>query len=101
MCDDRHLSIKNWRIPTLSLFNIKNGLNNILNQKNDHIILTNKEKEIADYLIKGYTSQDIGEVLNISKHTVDTHRRNILKKNNCSNTTEFFSLFLEKKIASL
>ncbi|GGE88886.1 PAS fold-containing protein [Chishuiella changwenlii] len=88
-------------IPTLSLFNIKNGLNNILNQKNDHIILTNKEKEIADYLIKGYTSQDIGEVLNISKHTVDTHRRNILKKNNCSNTTEFFSLFLEKKIASL
>jgi len=93
MTDISHLKIGGT--PTLSLFNIKNGLNNILNQKTAHIILTQKEKEIADYLIKGYTSQDIAEALNISKHTVDTHRRNILKKNNCSNTTEFFSLFLE------
>lgn len=84
-------------IPTLSLFNLKNGLNNILNEKVEHIILTKKEKEIVSFLIKGYTSQNIAEALNISKHTVDTHRRNILKKNNCSNTTELFSLFLEKK----
>ena len=79
------------------VYDIKNGLNNLLNPKvNSTLHLTKKENEIIEYLIKGYTSQDIANAIGLSKHTVDTHRRNILKKNNCSNTSELFSLYFKK-----
>lgn len=84
-------------IPKMLVYDIKNGLNNLLNPKaNSTLHLTKKENEIIEYLIKGYTSQDIANAIGLSKHTVDTHRRNILKKNNCSNTSELFSLYFKK-----
>jgi DNA-binding CsgD family transcriptional regulator len=44
--------------------------------------LTNREQEILSFIKEGNTSLDIAEQLNITKNTVDTHRRNILKKTN-------------------
>ena len=83
--------------PTMHIYNIKNGLNSLLQSKtNSSLNLTKKEKEIVEYLFKGYTSQDIADAIGLSKHTVDTHRRNILKKNDCSNTSELFSLYFKK-----
>ncbi len=91
--------IKTGGIPKLNIFKLGDGLVQILNkdQKNK-FYLTQKENEIFEYLIKGFTSKDISEALNISKHTVDTHRRNILKRNNCSNTSELLSLYFENNI---
>lgn len=43
-------------------------------------LLGNRELEILKLVADGYTSKQIGELLFISKHTVDTHRRAILKK---------------------
>ncbi len=81
----------------MHIYNIKDGLNNLLNSKtNSSLQLTKKETEIIEFLIKGYTSQDIANAIDLSKHTIDTHRRNILKKNNCSNTSELFSLYFKK-----
>ena len=83
--------------PTMHIYNIKDGLNNLLNSKtNSSLQLTKKETEIIEFLIKGYTSQDIADAIGLSKHTIDTHRRNILKKNDCSNTSELFSLYFKK-----
>ena len=42
--------------------------------------LSEREKEVARLLCKGKTSMQIAEILFISKHTVDTHRRRILEK---------------------
>jgi len=42
--------------------------------------LSEREYEIMRLVEQGKTSKEIGEILFISKHTVDTHRRNILKK---------------------
>ncbi len=42
--------------------------------------LTNREVEIIQLVTKSKTSKEIGEILFISKNTVDTHRRNILEK---------------------
>lgn len=42
--------------------------------------LTNREREILQYIAEGYTSQKIGEELFISKKTVENHRANIMKK---------------------
>ncbi len=42
--------------------------------------LTKSELRITEFLIEGLSSKQIAEKLAISNHTVDTHRRNILKK---------------------
>lgn len=51
-------------------------------------ILSKREKEITKLLCEKMTSEHISKQLFISKHTVDTHRRKILKKLNIKNTTE-------------
>lgn len=49
---------------------------------------TKRELDIIKGIIKGLNSQEIGKVNHISKHTVDTHRRKILKKAGCKNAIE-------------
>jgi len=54
--------------------------------------ITNRERDVVMLLVLNYTSKQIGERLNISPNTVDTHRRNILKKLNISSTGELVGL---------
>lgn len=49
---------------------------------------TPREMELIYEIIKGFTIKEIGIHLNISVHTVATHRKNILKKSNCHNFIE-------------
>jgi two-component system, LytTR family, response regulator LytT len=42
--------------------------------------LCEREKEILKYVIKGLTSKEIADMLYISKATVDTYRKSIIKK---------------------
>lgn len=51
-------------------------------------IFTKREKEVLHFLLRGMQSQEIARQLFISKHTVDTHRKNILAKTNTKNTIE-------------
>lgn len=48
--------------------------------------LTDREIEIIKLLLEGKSSQKISEILFISKHTVDTHRRNLLEKTGAEST---------------
>lgn len=41
--------------------------------------LTHREKEVLELVVKGKTSKEISDELNISIETVDTHRKNILR----------------------
>lgn len=54
--------------------------------------ITNRERDIVRLLVLNFSSKAIGEKLNISTHTVDTHRRNILKKLNISTTGELVGM---------
>jgi DNA-binding CsgD family transcriptional regulator len=54
--------------------------------------ITNRERDIVRLLILNYSSKAIGKKLNISSNTVDTHRRNILKKLNISTTGELVGM---------
>ncbi len=56
--------------------------------------LSEREKEIARLICKRKTSKQIAEILFISKHTVDTHRRKILEKLGVKTTSD---LLLAKK----
>lgn len=50
--------------------------------------LSNREKDILRLLTFNYTSKEIGNKLFISSHTVDGHRRKILKKTGLKSTGE-------------
>lgn len=80
----KYLNEKN-EYETLFYQNVSNS--NILDA------ISNRERDIVRLLILKKTSKEIGNSLNISKHTVDTHRRNILKKLNLSSTLELISYF--------
>ena len=47
--------------------------------------LTTRETEILRLILHEYTSKEIGEHLKISMRTVETHRKNILKKTGAKN----------------
>lgn len=42
--------------------------------------LSQREREIISYVVKGYTNKEIADKLFLSVHTVITHRRNIARK---------------------
>lgn len=50
--------------------------------------LTKRELEILNLVQEGVNSIDISKKLFISKHTIDTHRKNILRKTNSANFIE-------------
>ncbi len=51
-------------------------------------ILSPREIQVLEMILQGNTSREIAESLFISKTTVDTHRRNLLEKTGCRNTSE-------------
>lgn len=50
------------------------------NEKNDLTLLTEREVEILKLIVEEKSSKEIADALEISKQTVDTHRKHILKK---------------------
>jgi len=65
------------------------------NESSNYLLnnISNRERDVIRLLLTQKTSKEIGVKLNISKHTVDTHRRNILKKLNLSSTFELANYF--------
>jgi two-component system nitrate/nitrite response regulator NarL len=66
-----------------------------LNQ--EEILLSTREKEILRLIGEGKTSNDISEALSIGKTTVDTHRKNILKKLNIQGKNDLVRFAVERK----
>ena len=63
----------------------------------EEIILSNREKEILKLVGEGKTSNEISTLLGIGKSTVDTHRKNIIKKINLHGKTELLRFAVERK----
>lgn len=58
-------------------------------------ILTDRELEILRLIAKGNTTQQIAEKLHISVHTVNSHRKNILKKLNLNSPIQLVAYAME------
>ena len=58
--------------------------------------MTKREYQILHKLAEGKSSEEISALFFISKTTVDTHRKNILKKTGCINTVGLMSLAVKK-----
>ncbi len=63
----------------------RKNLSSILSKKS---LLTKREIEILKVVALGKTSEEVAIELNITKSTVDTHRQNMLRKYDVSNTFE-------------
>jgi two-component system nitrate/nitrite response regulator NarL len=61
------------------------------------IILSTREKDILRLIGKGHSSQEIASILSIGKTTVDTHRKNIIKKINVQGKTDLIRFAIERK----
>jgi RNA polymerase sigma factor (sigma-70 family) len=57
--------------------------------------LTPREKEILMHVADGLASREIGDRLNISQKTVETHRTNMMKKMQVSNVARLTRMYLE------
>lgn len=96
-----HYTVLNGNIKmpitaTAKLLNNKNEYETIyynnFSQKLLHSGISNRERDVIRLLVLNYSSKEISVRLNISPHTVDTHRRNILKKLKISSTGELIGM---------
>lgn len=62
------------------------------------IKLTNREKEILEFIAKGYSNQEIADQLFLSYHTVDGHRRNLITKTGVKNSASLVSYAIKNGI---
>jgi DNA-binding NarL/FixJ family response regulator len=62
------------------------------------IDLTKKELEILQLLAKGKSVTDIADELSISKHTIVTHRRNILTKSDFNSIADLIIYMIKNKL---
>lgn len=60
-------------------------------------ILSKREREILQLIAKGHTSHQIADALFIGKSTVDTHRKNMIRKLGLSGAGELLRYAVEKK----
>lgn len=60
-------------------------------------VLSSREKEILELIGRGKTSHEIADELFIGKSTVDTHRKNMIRKLGLSGAGELLRYALEKK----
>ena len=61
------------------ILNLQNN-NEETSVQNESVDLSNREVDVLVCVAKGMTNKDISDMLNISIHTVITHRKNIVKK---------------------
>jgi DNA-binding NarL/FixJ family response regulator len=70
-------------VPTVSIHALKPEDSELLMTNP----LTQREREVIELIVEGYSNEEIGEELHISLGTVKTHVRNILDKLACDDRT--------------
>ncbi|WP_189663020.1 response regulator [Polaribacter sp. IC073] len=80
-------------------FNFMNNYidKNVTIGSSDKIILSNREKEILGLIANGKTSKEIAETLFLAKTTIDTHRKNMIRKLDLSSGNELIKYAIDKK----
>lgn len=64
-------------------------------KQEDHVLLetlSERELEVLNYTVRGYTSREVGEILAISPKTVDTYRHRLMEKLNLNHRSELVEL---------
>jgi len=85
-----------YLLKPVSIDDLKQTINRFKAQIQSN--LTKREIEIIRAISQGNNSEQIGKLLHISRHTVDTHRRTILEKTGNSNTAGLIMYATKSKL---
>jgi DNA-binding NarL/FixJ family response regulator len=69
-----------------------------LGEKNPFVELTDREKEVMDFLLKGAMVKEISTSLCIKSNTVSTYKKLIYYKAGVDNNIDLFKLAQEHKL---
>jgi len=86
-------SVFDYLLNPISIDELKNSLQRYNTKYRMNLNI--REIQIIREMSNGLSSQNIGEKLFISRHTVDSYRRAILDKSNCQNTAELIKFALK------
>jgi len=64
----------------------------------DEFNLSEREKEVLEWLSKGYSQKMVADQLNLSRHTVNNHIKNIYKKMHVHSISEAIATGISKRI---
>ncbi|RYY50431.1 MAG: response regulator transcription factor [Chitinophagaceae bacterium] len=67
-------------------------------KKQATVKITSRERQLIELIEKDYSSKQIASALNISLHTVETHRKNIMRKTGTGNVLLLVKWAYENKI---
>ncbi len=95
--------IKKEGIPCFSIIGIDGepsyyNIQDTLVFTKSYDLFTKREREILKHIVEGKSSKTIAAVLNISLHTVNTHRKNILIKANCRSPIDLVAKIINESL---
>ncbi|HET6244247.1 MAG: response regulator transcription factor [Bacteroidetes bacterium] len=64
------------------------------------INISDREEEIIKFIAEGYSNKQIADLLFLSPHTINTHRKNIMNKIGVNNTAGIVIYAIKKEIIS-
>jgi len=85
-----HKKIADYQQRPSNDYKIFDKVSNFYLDIENRFSLSNRELQIVSLIKEGKSSLDISVELGISKHTIDTHRKNILNKSKSANFIELF-----------
>jgi DNA-binding NarL/FixJ family response regulator len=68
------------------------------NLQDSYDLLTEREKEVLQLLAQGKSNKEVAQILDLSPHTIDSHRTNMMQKVNLHNTAEIVLYAVRKGI---
>jgi len=83
------------------LLNLVKDINQFQQRNGNLETLTERELEVLQLICQGFSNQEIGEKLFISKRTVDKHRSNILDKTGARNTAGLVIFAIKNELVKL
>jgi LuxR family quorum sensing-dependent transcriptional regulator len=64
-------------------------------------VLTSRETEVLAWVARGKSAWEIGEILHITKRTVDEHVRTVVRKVGAANRTHAVALALRDRLIEM
>jgi DNA-binding NarL/FixJ family response regulator len=68
------------------------------NLQDSYELLSEREREVLQLLAEGKSNKEVAQLLNLSPHTIDSHRTNLMQKLGLHNTAEIVLYAVRKNI---
>lgn len=78
-----------------SYYSLEPDLKTYLDHPSQHIMFTPRELEVIHYFMDGLTAKEVATRMSLSEETIRSHRKNCLRKANCSNMTSLVAFCIK------